>query len=513
MRAWVSKLTASDDVIRRCYWCLAILFALVFGYVGQARQLGTGDEAAIADPALQLASGHRFAIPSAGPGSGHDDAYFYQTPLHPLFMAPWFQLTGRSLGSAHLFSLLLAVGGILTVLLYRKKYGWLFCFVAAAYLAIDPGFAERSTIIRYDHLAILLVLSGFAIVVGSRDDDQQFFRAILAGILIGLATLTNFLFCLYLPSVAVAVGAREAMDRRWRAIYLSAAGLFLGFLVSIAPWIAYAFQHWTAFSDQFLFQIFSHRSRVLGFWHGEFDKYYTYYSRRHLLLLLPVISGGIIAANRSHRRQHVEFLALALCVTLLLTAVSGGKSWHQLVVVPSWALLVACAGRVVAENQINLRSARAWVCLAALAAVNGFVMTWGRMVCEVFLKEGKNHIAIVEQWAAGHIPAEARVYGDRRLVFLAQEKNWTFVADYGALFNTRDDLIAEHTPPDWIVLKKHQESIPAMFRSDEWTLVASRTEERSTLDDVISAKPWLKKVFYYTEPQTMQIYHRRGEKP
>ena len=177
------------------------------------------DDADILSPALNLLYHGRLAVPSYGPGRGHETAYMYQTPLHPLALALVFKLTGPTLWAGRLFSLLLAALALVQVCYALAPFGRLPQFVAIAFLALDPRFSLNARLIRYDWLAMNGAIFAFCALVrwdrvsGTLEKYSWLFAG---GLSLGLAVGSHALYMILFPvllTVIVLLPATRASRR------------------------------------------------------------------------------------------------------------------------------------------------------------------------------------------------------------------------------------------------------------------------------------------------------------
>jgi hypothetical protein len=271
-----------------------------------------------------------------------------------------------------------------------------------------------------------------------------------------------------------------------------------------------------------VFQIVYHRNRGEGFLYSEFMKYYVAYSRRYFLLIPPILAVvfAVYIYMRSKRLDdYVVISLMAVLATLLLTVTSGSKSWHHLVVVPSWAILIGASVRRWYEIKENINDSTKPRCcikviyvvnvVVALAFLNGLIISIITPPICTYLTSGRGNALHLEQRVTKYIPDGSVVYGDRSLIFYADRHKWKFVGDYGGIFNTDMNAI-DNMGLEWVVIRVGSDwaPLPTWLKNKQWTLVSEYTMSSATIDDVIAKHPWLGKIFYNPAPITYHIYKK-----
>ncbi len=219
----------------RASWPLGlVLVGCVARFVWYQLQIGAfgGDNAYWFDFARQIGTGHLALTHLAG-WKGVDQSAFIHPPLYPFLLSlvdgaldgRYWYLSGNLLSFAFavleliVFSRLLGRLGIT---------GWT-AGAALAGLALDPFFDSFSTFPSYG--ALLMLLSLTALWLASEALEGSLVKAILAGMVSGLTTLTLYVGA----AVGLGIGLGLIVRRRGRL----AVGFALGALVVVAPLALY----------------------------------------------------------------------------------------------------------------------------------------------------------------------------------------------------------------------------------------------------------------------------------
>ncbi len=198
-------------------WADKPFFPDSFEYLGIARSLRAGQGFAL-DRASRIA----------------------RMPAYPVFLAAVQALFGERVvaarvADAFLGTLLIALVWLLT----RELYGRAEAAVAAAIAALYPFFVVQAVLVLTETLFGVFLVAG-ALFLAKAWKAPRLRWAGLAGLLFGLATLTQGSMLLAVPLVAAAWVVARRLERR----VLVAAGAMLGVLVLVlAPWVA---RNWAA---------------------------------------------------------------------------------------------------------------------------------------------------------------------------------------------------------------------------------------------------------------------------
>jgi len=430
-------------------WILAFFLVSCFGLTQSPGF--NHDESLIAAPALSLLRTGHLQIAAAGPDDDRENSYFYQTPLFPVALAGLFKLLGTGLWQGRFLSLLLAAATLIVLARALRPWGNLAGLMGVVLLSVDPVFVERGRLIRYDMPAMIGALAGFILLAGffvrtpaANLHPPRQVRAFLAGLCLGLAVEAHFLYVLYVGAFGLLILIFSEAEAVGFKVRIGRAGLFtLGFLVAMIPFALYALAHPAGFRQQFLFQLSFHHGQSpkgMGLIQGEIAKYHDYYMWTPMWLAAVGVAFAFAAALLlKDRRQsqpaasagaatlYRQVVFLAVLMPLLLAFTSGHWYWHHLMVAPVWAMLIAAtAARAWREMRPRLWRPGVLLVFALAAAANGWLVNWGyRAYAAVGTWNTWYSPAVLEQIKA-LVPPGSRVYGDFRLIFLADQQHWDF---------------------------------------------------------------------------------------
>ncbi len=190
-----------------------------------------GDEADYHAIATSLASGHGFAVADGVPTARRPPAY-------PVFLAGLYTVTGATPAAGRVAQALLGVVVVwLTGVLARRLFGDAVGLVAAALAAFNPFLTFISGYLLTENLFLVFVLAALCVTPTPRDvASSGWARAGLAGVLVGLATLTRPSGLPMFEWMVVAILALAAAP--WRTRLARTAVVAAAFAVTLAPWYA-----------------------------------------------------------------------------------------------------------------------------------------------------------------------------------------------------------------------------------------------------------------------------------
>jgi hypothetical protein len=447
--------------------CLILAF-FVWGCYGLTSFPGFNlDEPTVVDAALTTLDQGRLAIPSAGPGSEHDRAYEYQTPLHALVLAVWFKVTTPSLWAGRFLSLLLAVLALVQIYLAMARFGPFAQFTAVAFLCLDPFFSGHARLIRYDWIAINGVLFAFYVLFCANQEatsTKVAVRAVVAGAATGIAIDAHALYVVFLPVMGGLILALPLAPRqRVFSRFVTAFCFGVACLAVLSPVILYIAAHQEAIRGQLLYQILQRRAPLYsGNWLvAEGHKYFDYYKRAPLLLVSIVVFAGLTArwitiifrtkdlGRSAETMVAARLLFAGVLLPVVLACVSGHYPWHHLMVAPIWAMLAGTAWYVFPASGARSRTRPAMLLLLGFTVVSAGATTLDRAILALQGGESRQ-IGPVAAQITNLIPPGSLVYGDYRMIFLAHQEKWRFVALYVDLDQDTDAL--GRTPFEYLVL-------------------------------------------------------------
>jgi hypothetical protein len=314
-------------------------------------------------------------------------------PLTSLWLTPWSLGSGDSVGWQRFAMTVLGTATVAVVgLVGRRLAGPVVGLVAAAIAAVYPNLWINDALVMSESLACLLVAAALLVALGL-DDDPAPWRAVLLGVLVGLACLTRSeLGLLAVGFAGLAWWRSPSQPRRWVVpVVLVAASA-----ATVAPWVAY---NMTQFDRPVLLST-NDGTTLLG---ANCDRtYYDDLGGWDIRCLEPVptddtVDASVRSAERrdiavDYARDHVTRLPVVVMARLgrtidvyglsSLAALDRGEEkagWAVWVgVVMFWVLAVAAiAGwRVLGREEATARS-RWWLAVPLLAVVVTTVLFYG----------------------------------------------------------------------------------------------------------------------------------------
>jgi len=203
-------------------------------WVALPRQGLISDEGEYLSAAWWLAQGRGFAW--------HQNYLWTRAPLYPLFIAAHLRLFGDGLAAIAGTQTALSLLNILLIHLLARRITppalHIAPYLAAFFAALYLPFAIYSQLLLSETLYISLLLGGFlALTASPATGRRQLAADILAGVLLGLATLTRSQTLFVLPLLAgwLAFARRDHHGSAFR----SAAAFAIAATLTIAPWTIY----------------------------------------------------------------------------------------------------------------------------------------------------------------------------------------------------------------------------------------------------------------------------------
>ena len=247
------------------------------------------DEPWILAPSIKLAMHGIYgsALFAGYYGAGRHD--FQAMPAYPLLVAAVFKVIGVGPAQARMVSVLLgALTVALTYLVGRRLVGETAAALAAALLVLwrvttyGPVFGsgvpllDLSRIARYDVAVPPLVLLACGLLVWGLERNSGWLVA-ASGATVGLAALCQLYGAFWLPVLALLIIWRDGRSaRRSRDLALVLAG----FVVTMAPWLAYIGVHWADYMGQMRFYRPHFRFYDPGFYLANLTHEYQRYPLR-----------------------------------------------------------------------------------------------------------------------------------------------------------------------------------------------------------------------------------------
>lgn len=345
------------------------------------------DEGAMASPAYDLLNGGsmgtRLWEEAGSTFAGVNRHTYYLMPLHLVAQAGWYRLTGISLFSMRLFSLLWALVVMAAwFLLMHRLFDLNLAALTVALIALDYFVLTDSSFGRMDMMSAALGFSGLAAFVVLR--ERSFAAAILTShTLVAAAVFTHPMAITHFCSLIFLVLYLNRRDVRPRHIAMAAAPYLAGGLA----WGLYIFQSPADFMAQFSGNAnYMGRLKALttpwtGVWREIIVRYGTGYGLGEhstgnrgpiflksltLLAYLVGLAGSLLTPSIRRDRRYRIFLILPLISFLLMSVIDGTKNHYYLVhITPLLAAVLAiwtstCAARNLLPN---------WILAAGLGGV------------------------------------------------------------------------------------------------------------------------------------------------
>jgi 4-amino-4-deoxy-L-arabinose transferase-like glycosyltransferase len=204
---------------------LVVALMLRLGVIGLVSPPFSSDSLKYDQLARNLLTGHGFTLNGKTPR-------VRTPPLYPLFLSGIYRLVGTNHMAVKLIQALMGTLVCwLTYYLGRSLYGSKAGLIAAGLLAIYPPAVYVSCLLLTENLYIPLLLIAVSLYLFSAHSR---FRAILSGLVFGLASLTRPV-ALLLPAFLIGL---EAVKRRGRGPWSQGALLIAFMGLTILPWTA-----------------------------------------------------------------------------------------------------------------------------------------------------------------------------------------------------------------------------------------------------------------------------------
>jgi 4-amino-4-deoxy-L-arabinose transferase-like glycosyltransferase len=230
-------LPAADTPVRRSWWRRVHWGLLIVGvlagwlryrWLDYAQPVPVSDFKHYLDAALTMLDFGFFGV-------GHPSAW--RLPAFPAFLAVGALINRDAFFLSGLTAALSVLQVVLTYwlayLVFRRRVA---AFVAGLVAAIVPTFITFAPVLASEHLLAVFVLG--ALIAAMRTQRWVWWMALLAGLLLGGATLTRGEALAYLPAVLL-VAAVGAWKARRRVLVMAGATLLvlIGTALVVAPWV------------------------------------------------------------------------------------------------------------------------------------------------------------------------------------------------------------------------------------------------------------------------------------
>jgi len=402
-----------------------------------------GDEGWIVSASAKLAREGTFGSDLFTGFFGAEDHYYFNLPLHHLVLAAVFKVFGVGLVQARLVSALAGLAVlVLSYALGRRLGGRALALGAAALLVLlrlnlapftGLTLTDLGATVRYDLVSLPYALG--AVFVLARKTRPGPRDAALAGFLLGLACLTQFVGAFFLPPLALYLLSLSLS----RARRLALAGVLVAAtLVPFLPYAAYVLPHWHDFRGQsrtveqetaftspsfYLDNLAQEPDRFRlgtgldGLPNGPHEALKRPSARLALYLIGPAAAVYIILQARRGSPAHRLLAFLLVGIVLEFALFESTKRFvYWVVVVPLLCLAIIDFGLAV----WRWRPPRVQARRLALAAATAVALVFALEGTAVGLKNLRDagrapDYAGIRDALERAIPADAVVVGDNRL--------------------------------------------------------------------------------------------------
>lgn len=267
--------------------------------------------------------------------AGIDSTYFLHPPFYSYFLSYIYQFFGFDLLWGRLSSFVLAFCGILVFLKSQYLDKKLNKYILLIIL-VNPAFFILTRLIRPETLVFFLFCCSFFIYDKYYVTTGKKYLLFIVGILSGLALLTHIPGIVVVASFALHIfvnNLNSIKETLWKISLL-----FLGFILTIFPYIVYIYKNFAFFKFQLSYQFLSGINGgfiSLGISVNNFLHPYLVFTIISLLLTLAFF---IFSRNRGFQ---FSTLNVATCVSILFIAIYPNKnSYNMMIFVPLFVLTI-----------------------------------------------------------------------------------------------------------------------------------------------------------------------------
>lgn len=465
-----------------------------------------------------------------------EELYYFNLPLHHLVLAGWFKVVGVGLTEARLVGVIYGLVCLLFTCLIGRQLGGPWVGTGAAALLVflrlnltpftGLTLTDLGAIVRYD-LAVLPFALAAAYLLGRRPDAPSMTVVALAGLLLGLASLTQFIGAFFaLPFGLFLLTTAQPWPRRVQQTVLCAAVALLPFL----PYFAYiaidvesfrgqarAVEQETAFLSPsfYIDNLLGEPSRYAlstgldGLPESPRDLVRRPSARLVMYLIAPLaaVAAGLQAARGSGRHRLLILLLLLLPLQFALFE-STKRFVYWVIVVPFLCIAIADLACLALTwrppKRLQLWAASAVVAMAAVLFLAEGAAVGVKDVIEA--PDAADYAALGQKIAEA-VPPGARVIGDNRLWLTMREQ------EHRSLL-----LLFYFTNPR--ISREHATDIPGAFRriDADFLLLSPLTREilekltprdRAAFDAYLAANAELIGVLDYPAYGPIEVFELR----
>jgi 4-amino-4-deoxy-L-arabinose transferase-like glycosyltransferase len=206
-----------------------------------------GDEGWIISASAKLADDGSFGSDLFQGFYGSENHYYFNLPLHHLVLAAWFKVAGVSMASARLVSVIYGLAALLLTYALGRRLGGRWVGLGAAALLVllrlnltpftGLTLTDLGATVRYDLVTVPYGLGAALLLLKRRptEDAPPLLYVALAGVLLGLAALTQFIGAMFGPPLAFYLLTLRGVELPRRIVL---AGVLT--VTAIVPFIPYA---------------------------------------------------------------------------------------------------------------------------------------------------------------------------------------------------------------------------------------------------------------------------------
>ena len=437
---------ASEAVTSLALLALVLLYLLtVLPNLENDPILG-GDEGWIMSASARLAEDGVFGSELFAGFYGAEDHYFFNLPLHHVVLAGVFEVAGAGIVAARLVSVAAGLAALLLTYALGRRVGgpWLGLSAAALLtllrLNLTPfsglTLTDLGATVRYDLIATPYGVAAAILVLGADHSRSRGVAVALAGLLIGLAALTQFIGAFFFAPVSLFLLSEPALATARRLLLTGLLGLAM--LLSFLPYGVYMLDHWDDFRGQaraveqqtdFLSPSFYWRQLkrepdryAIGAGlietPGSLSDLVSRPSARLAILVLAPLAlvQAVVQAHRGSAPHRLLALLIFGLVAQLALFESTKRFVYAVVLVPFVCIAIADLGRAAWRARPFTPRLRLAPRLA-VAAVIALVAVEGLVVAAKDLRDSPDApgYAALTTSLQQVLPADATVLGDNRL--------------------------------------------------------------------------------------------------
>jgi 4-amino-4-deoxy-L-arabinose transferase-like glycosyltransferase len=325
-----------------------------------------------------------------------EERYYFNLPLHHLVLAGVFKVAGVGLAQARMVGVVFGLAALVLTYLLGRRLGGAYVGLGAAVLLVllrlnltpftGLTLTDLGAIVRYDLVTVPYALG--AVYLLARSPERPTLLAVAgAGLLLGLASLTQFIGAFFILPVALFL-LTTALPRQARVQQVAVLGVMV--LLPFLPYFAFIAQDVEGFRGQARAveqeTSFLSPSFYLENLRSEPDRYATSTgleaapdslrdvarrpsARLAMFLVAPLALAAAAYQGFRGSANHrlLTFLLLALVVEFALFE-STKRFVYWVAVVPFLCLAIADLGRVALQWRPGQQEAR-WLAAAGVAVV------------------------------------------------------------------------------------------------------------------------------------------------